>query len=244
MKKTLLIMLMAMATLSSACMASRKFVRNEVKTSSDALNAKIENNEGDINELRDGVDRVNGRVAGVDGKVSELDTRTSSRLETLNGDVQNVNQKASQAQASADRLSGAVDLLDQKFAGRNNFSVSSEKAIQFRFNSAQLDAEDRTILDEAALMLLQNPDALIVLEGRTDSTGDAEYNIKLGERRVEAVKRYLAVDKAVPVYRIHNISFGSARPIASNDSRSGREQNRAVIMTILVPRTDPSMVSQ
>jgi flagellar motor protein MotB len=61
------------------------------------------------------------------------------------------------------------------------------------------------------------------------------YNIRLGERRIEAVKRYLAVEKGVPVYKIEEISFGSEKPIGPNDSRQAREQNRAVTLSILTP---------
>jgi outer membrane protein OmpA-like peptidoglycan-associated protein len=82
---------------------------------------------------------------------------------------------------------------------------------------------------------MQNNDALIVLAGRTDSTGDDAYNVRLGERRVEAVRRYLAVDKGVPVYKIHEISFGAAQPIVPNDSRENREKNRAVSIQVLTP---------
>ena len=91
---------------------------------------------------------------------------------------------------------------------------------------------------------MQNPNAIVVLEGRTDSTGDSEYNIRLGERRVEAVRRYLTVDKEIPVYRIHEVSFGAAKPIASNDSRDGREKNRAVTVSVLLPTADGSVASR
>ena len=91
---------------------------------------------------------------------------------------------------------------------------------------------------------MEKPDALVVLEGRTDSTGNSDYNVKLGERRIEAVRRYLAVEKNVPVYKIHEISFGSAQPIADNKSREGREKNRAVAMTILLPKVDTASTSR
>src|SRR5207253_5707283 len=91
-------------------------------------------------------------------------------------------------------------------------------------------------LDEVAQIVFQSPDALIVLEGRTDAMGDDTYNIQLGERRAEAVKRYLVVEKSIPMYRIHQTSFGAARPIADNKSREGREKNRIVAVSVLIPR--------
>jgi outer membrane protein OmpA-like peptidoglycan-associated protein len=105
----------------------------------------------------------------------------------------------------------------------------------FAFDSAKLSKDAMAPLDEIAQAITSNPDAILVLEGHTDSAGDKDYNVKLGERRVEAVKRYLAVDKGVPVYKIEEISFGADKPVVPNDSKQNREQNRAVTLSILVP---------
>jgi outer membrane protein OmpA-like peptidoglycan-associated protein len=233
---------------SSACVATRKFVRNDVdtkvKASSDALGARIDTNAGEIKETRDSVDRVNQRVTGVDGRVTDLDTKTAQGMNTLKSDVQSVDQKAGQATNIATRAAGDLVTLDQKFQNRNQFSVVTEKNVQFKFDSASMDASFKATLDEIAAAVMQNANAIVVLEGRTDSTGNTDYNIRLGERRVEAVRHYLAVEKDVPVYRIHNISFGPAKPIAPNDSRDGREKNRAVTVSVLLPTADGSVASK
>ncbi len=135
-------------------------------------------------------------------------------------------------------------ILDQKFQNRNHFTMTAEKSVQFKFDSAQLDGKYMAVLDEVAGMLEQNPDSIVVLQGRTDSVGGKDYNVKLGDRRVESVRRYLAVEKNVQVYKIHQISMGAARPVASNDSRDGREKNRAVTMMILVPKTEGSVAAK
>ena len=232
--------------------ASRKYVRNTVKTSADTLTARIETNEGQIKEARDDADKkiaaVDGRVSGVDAKfdtkVSQLDTKTTQQISAVKTDVQNVDQKAAQANTVAERAVTGVSTLDQKFQNRNHFNMTDEKAVQFKFNSATLDDQYKEMLDQIAGMLMQNPDAIVVLEGRTDSLGDKDYNVKLGERRVESVRRYLAVDKGVPVYRIHEISLGAEKPIAENKTKDGREKNRAVTLTVLVPKTDGSVASK
>lgn len=243
-----ILLILAFASVSSACIASKKFVRNEVKTSSDALNARVDTTDSNVKEVRDSVDRVNERVTGVDGRVTQLDAKTTQGMTALKtelkSDVQTVDQKAGQAQTKADRAAGEIVLLDQKFQGRNLFTISSEKAVYFRFDSARLDNQYQTALDEIAASLKQNPDALLVLEGRTDSSGDSDYNVRLGERRVEAVKRYLAVDKEVPIYRIHEISLGAARPVADNKSREGREKNRAVTLMLLTPGSSSSTATR
>ena len=248
MKKLLIVLLIAATTgLASGCVASRKFVRNEVKTSSDALNGRIDTADGEIKETRDQVDRVNQRVTGVDGRVTDLDSKTTQGMTALKGDVgavaanvSTVAANVSSVAAKADRTDSGLAVLDERFQKRNNFSVAAEKSVSFKFDNAKLNPGYSADLDEIADLLMQNPDAIVVLEGHTDATGNQDYNVKLGERRVDAVRRYLAVEKHVPVYKIHEVSFGAARPIASNDSRDGREKNRSVTMTVLVPSMEGS----
>jgi outer membrane protein OmpA-like peptidoglycan-associated protein len=168
-------------------------------------------------------------------------------MNTLKTDITGVSNNVSQVASNVNTVSGKVDQtnsnlssLDEKFQKRNNLSVATEKSVPFKFDSAALDPAHQPDLDEVADMLIKNPDAIIVLEGRTDATGNDEYNVQLGERRVESVRRYLAVTKNVPVYKIHEVSFGAAQPIADNESRDGREKNRSVKLTVLVPSMNAS----
>ena len=251
MQRLTIISLMSAALVATSGCATKNFVRTSVNTSSDKLYARIDTTEGEIKEIRDDVDK---RFSGVDQKVSALDTRTNANTEGINTvktdvqgvrtQVQTVDQKAGQAQTAADRAGSNVTALDQRFQNRNQYNVSAEKAIQFKFNSATLDKQYTDVLDEIATTLTQNPNAIVVLEGRTDSIGDKTYNVQLGERRVEAVRRYLAVEKGVPVYKIHDISFGAEKPVAENKTKDGREKNRAVTMTVMVPKADSSVASR
>lgn len=247
MKRWFVILLMV-AAVSSGCVATRKFVRGEVKTSSDQLSAKIDTNTTEIKETQDSVDQVNRRVSDVDQKVAGVDTRVTtvdSRVSTLDTrTTEGMNSLKSNVSAVDDKASKTLSqlgALDERFQNRNNLAVASEHSIPFKFDSAALDPATTTALDEVVKALSENRDAIVVLEGRTDSTGDREYNVRLGERRVDAVRRYLA-EKDVPVYKIHQISFGAARPVAPNDSREGREKNRSVGVTILVPGTAQAAV--
>src|SRR5262249_14708952 len=160
----------------------------------------------DVNKVNNRVSGVDTKVSGVDTKVSELDTRTKEQFNSVKTDIQNTDQKSSQAQSTAERAANGVTTLDQKFQNRNQYNMTEEMTVKFKLNSATLDRMYMDILDKIANTLMQNPDAILVLEGRTDSTGTKDYNVRLGERRIDAVRRYLAVDKGVPVYRIHEIS--------------------------------------
>ena len=252
MQRLSIVLLMSATLVATSGCATKKFVRNSVKTSSDTLTARIETNESDLKETRDTFDKkittvdsnAKSAVTAVDGKVTALDSKTTEGFNTVRTDVRNVDQKAGTAQTAADRAAQAVNALGSKFQNRNQFDMSSEKTIQFKFDSAKLDKEYMDQLDEVATTLNQNVDAIVVLEGRTDATGNKDYNVRLGERRIEAVRRYLAVEKGVPVYKIHEISFGSEKPIAENKTKDGREKNRAVTMTILIPKLEGAVASK
>jgi outer membrane protein OmpA-like peptidoglycan-associated protein len=237
----------ALLVVTSGC-ASKKYVRNTVQTSSDALSARIDTNEGELKETRDTLDKkitgVDTRVSGVDSRVSALDSKTTEGLNGLKTEVSNVDQRTGQARTTAERAVNDVGALGKQFQNRNAYNVNDEKTIQFKFDSTKLDKEYMDLLDQVAATLVQNPDAIVVLEGRTDSIGNKDYNVRLGERRIEAVRRYLAVDKAVPVYKIHEISFGAEKPIAENKTKDGREKNRAVTMTVMTPKLDANVASK
>jgi len=248
MQRLTVVLLMSATLVATSGCATKKFVRSSVKTTSDTLTARIETNEGELKETRDTFDKrvsgVDSKVTTVDGRVTSLDSKTTEGFNSVRTEVRTVDQRAADARTAADRAANAVNALGSKFQNRNQFDVSGEKAIQFKFDSAKLDQQYMADLDEIAASLLQNADAIVVLEGRTDSTGNTDYNVKLGERRIEAVRRYLAVEKGVPVYKIHEISFGSEKPIAENKTKDGREKNRAVTMTVLVPKADGSVASR
>jgi OmpA-OmpF porin, OOP family len=244
---SIVFLISAILVTTSGC-ASKNFVRKNVKESADTLTARIETNEGEMKEIRDNADR---KITGVDARVTDLDSKTTAGMNGLKGDIQGVDQKATQgitqatnAASAAERASGAVNALDKRFQNRNHFDVAGEETIQFKFDSSKLDQQYMDALDKIAVTLLENPDAILVLEGRTDSTGNKDYNVRLGERRIEAVRRYLAVEKGVPVFKIHEISFGSEKPIAENKTRDGREKNRAVTMTLMVPKLDGAVASR
>jgi len=240
----------ALVGVSSGCLSTRKFTRNEVKASSDALKsdytAKIDATNAQVKETQDSVNQVNTRVSAVDQrvttvdqkvaatdtKVTELDTKTTNNINGVRTDLTG---QVNTVKTAGETTNRNLTTLDQKFTNRNNYQMSSQKSVLFKFDSDKLTDAGKTGLDEIAQSVSTNPDAFVLLEGHTDNTGDKTYNVRLGERRIEAVKRYLAVDKGVPVYKIEEISFGSEKPVAPNDSKEGREQNRSVTLTVLSP---------
>ena len=106
------------------------------------------------------------------------------------------------------------------------------RGVNFDFNSSDIRPASRPVLDQAADLLKANPGVDVRVEGHTDSVGSDQYNQALSVRRAEAVYRYL-VNRGVEPERFTVEGFGKSHPIASNDTESGRAQNRRVE---LIPR--------
>jgi OOP family OmpA-OmpF porin len=97
--------------------------------------------------------------------------------------------------------------------------------VNFEFDSARLTSESLSILDEAAALLKHHSQIEVEVGGHTDSVGADSYNQRLSEKRAQAVLDYLA-SKGIATRRMTAKGYGESKPIASNDTDSGRAQNR------------------
>ncbi|NNF48953.1 MAG: OmpA family protein, partial [Woeseiaceae bacterium] len=91
--------------------------------------------------------------------------------------------------------------------------------IYFEFDSSEVRPEDQDIVRRHAMQLVGNPGYRVRLEGHADERGSREYNIGLGERRSQAVRRMLMV-QGVSANQISTVSFGEERPVAFGSSES------------------------
>lgn len=99
--------------------------------------------------------------------------------------------------------------------------------IHFKFNSYELTPQSQQTLNVVAQRLVANPNVRVRVEGHTDSTGKAAYNMKLSKERANSVMRYL-VGQGVAQERITAEGYGMTRPVATNKTREGRAENRRV----------------
>lgn len=102
----------------------------------------------------------------------------------------------------------------------------------FAFDKSDLKPETRVELDRVAEIMQNNPDAVLELQGHTDSIGSEEYNKALSDRRAEAVFDYLK-SKGINQKRLKKMSLGESKPIASNETNAGRARNRRVDLVII-----------
>lgn len=109
--------------------------------------------------------------------------------------------------------------------------VLNENAVRFDTNKSTLTATAKANLDKLIPVFQEYPDTNIMIYGYTDSTGSAEYNLKLSGERAASVRNYL-VSKGLVSSRFSETGLGIADPIATNDTAEGRSQNRRVEFAI------------
>lgn len=104
--------------------------------------------------------------------------------------------------------------------------------VHFDYDSSELDAEDRAMLQAQARWLNGN-NYTVTIEGHADERGTRDYNLALGDRRANAVKNYL-VALGVNANRINTISYGKERPVAGNTCSAERcwSLNRRGVMVV------------
>ena len=118
----------------------------------------------------------------------------------------------------------------REFSGQNINAPgadSSGRIIYFEFDSDVVRADARPIIESHAEYLLANPAAAILLEGHTDELGTREYNIGLGERRGNAVRRVLLAFGVDP-QQVEVVSYGEERPAAAGQDEFAYAENRRV----------------
>lgn len=110
--------------------------------------------------------------------------------------------------------------------------AAGRQVIYFDFDKSEIRAEYADIVKTAAQNLSAHPILKIKLEGNTDERGTREYNIGLGERRAQAVRRALML-QGVSETQITTVSFGAERPAVEGDDESAWAQNRRVELVYL-----------
>jgi OmpA-OmpF porin, OOP family len=101
------------------------------------------------------------------------------------------------------------------------------RGVHFDFDKYDIRPGDAAVLDEAATTLRANPNVIVQVNGYTDAIGSVDYNLRLSQRRAEAVADYLerqGVSRSVLITQ----GFGKTNFVATNDTPEGRAQNRRV----------------
>jgi peptidoglycan-associated lipoprotein len=173
-------------------------------------------------EMRAGDQQVEqnltAQVDQVDTRVTEVENDINARLDGLESDLT--------------ALRGEFEVTVERMEAAIRFNTP----IHFAFDDATIPAESEALLDQfVATVSNYYEGATITVEGFTDPSGSAEYNMQLGQRRADAVRDYLSA-AGIPADQLRSVSYGeqSERQINPDDTGPGTTgwQNRRVSMVI------------
>src|SRR3954463_6863862 len=168
-------------------------------------------------------DFVREQVAAEDTKVQATQTRVDQH-DTRLGQLDQATKDA------LDRATAAGKLAEGKFLYS---MVLSDDSVKFKNDSAKLSPEaEQRLADFADKLKTDNRNVYLEIQGHTDSRGPVSLNSRLGEERAEAVRLFMN-QHGVPLNRMSTISYGKADPVADNKTRTGRAQNRRVVLVVM-----------
>jgi len=140
--------------------------------------------------------------------------------------------------AGANGASAAGQNGDDETAGPQA-GLLAKRVIYFDFDSSEIKGEGTDIVGSHAKYLANNPTARVRLEGHTDDRGSREYNIGLGERRAQSVRRALLLQGATET-QLSTVSYGAERPAVAGHDEAAWAKNRRVEIVYLTPTNQPA----
>ena len=149
----------------------------------------------------------------------------TSKGGTTDDDMAAVDDRSTTAGAVATGAAGPGTYQGMSIDDPN--SPLSRRVIYFEYDSSNILADDQDLLTQHAGYLTANPGQGVTLDGHTDERGSREYNIGLGDRRAQAVRRVLELQGVSPE-QITMVSYGEEKPAAEGHSDTAWRLNRRV----------------
>jgi outer membrane protein OmpA-like peptidoglycan-associated protein len=180
----------------------------------------------------------NRSIQDVDSRATAGITKAQGSADTAVQNAQSASQAAGQAETAANEAVHRADSLDSVVKGLDQYKQVADVSVTFGFDKAVLTKDDKDQLDTFAASLGNAKSYILEVTGGTDSTGSAQYNYDLSQRRADAVVQYLAAKYGIAAHRFYLIGIGKDKEVASNDTADGRKQNRRVEVQLLSNMTD------
>lgn len=201
---------LASVLVAGGCVKSSTF-RNEVAT------LRTEMRNGDAESMA-----AAGQAAAA---ANDVDRRLSSRIDGMEG-------RMTALENGLRTLEGEFDAQVERFEQAIRFQAP----ITFAFDGSQIESDQTAVLNRVAAVVREfYPQALITVEGFTDPSGSAAYNLRLGQKRADAVRGELLMQSGLSDGQVRAVSYGEdtsrlIRPGAQGPGEMGRENRRVVIV--------------
>lgn len=231
-RKRLPILIVAMVCIfaigGSGC-ATKKYVRQTVNERVTPLEGRtqeleetVRRNTTDIKSLDE---RLTSQIAGVDAKADEAQrTATAANQNAL------IAQNAASAAANrAEEVNTNVETLRSNL---DKYTLLTTVSVRFKTNQSELDDEDKAELDRLALEAKNHQGYILEIQGFTDSRGGVAKNDALSDKRAESVKRYLAKQHEIPLFKMSIAGLGKlAEEVRTKETLA---ENRRVDVRLLI----------
>src|ERR1700681_1861602 len=197
--------------------ATKKYVAKQT----DPISAKVEEVQKQAQNTQKQLESDEPKISAAAEKADSADSRAGDAL----GRADAASKKTDQVKS--DLTNQFHGELNERIANLDDYKPAGDVVVLFKFNSSKLTDDAKQQLDQLGSTKMGSMKRYFVaIQGFTDKTGTSEYNLDLSRRRAEAVQ------KNVPVYRIQIVGLGKDKPVNDEKSRSDREKNRRVEVTI------------
>jgi outer membrane protein OmpA-like peptidoglycan-associated protein len=202
--------------------SSKKYVRSQTAPLVQHTNELDARTASDHRTILDTDERAQKGIAGAMDAANTADQHAAAAGQSADA----ANQSAHEAYNRVSSLSGIVANLD-------NYKQLSDISVTFGFDKSTLTKADREQLDSFASTLTNARGYILEVTGGTDSTGDAQYNYGLSQRRADAVVNYLSAEHNIPPHKFYLIGIGEDQQVASDHTAAGRAKNRRVEVKLM-----------
>ena len=217
-----LVLAVSLAVMGAAGCATKKYVRNQTAP------------------LVEHTDQLEGQTAENNRRIRSTDDRAQAGIRQAQGtaeaagqSAEGANKTAGDAESAANDAVHRADSLDSVVKGLDSYKPVTDVTVTFGFDKSVLTRNDREQLDSFAARVGSARSYILEVTGGTDSTGSAQYNYELSQRRADAVVQYLAARYGIAAHRFYLIGIGKDKEVAPNTSPEGRKQNRRVTVQLL-----------
>jgi OOP family OmpA-OmpF porin len=226
MRKAELAVVLAGMVMLGGC-ATKRYVAQQV----DPVDKKV----SDVDQKQQGtqkqLDQAETKISATDEKASAADSRAGDAISRADA-------ASKKSDTVRDQLRGE---LNDRISNLDDYKTAGDATVLFKFNSSELADDAKQQLDTLVSGNITNAKRyFIAIQGFTDKTGPAEYNLQLSRRRAEAVQTYLVGAKNVPVYRIQIVGLGKDKPVNDQKTKDDRGKNRRVEVTVFSAGTGGS----
>ena len=219
-------------TLIAGGCATKKYVRNTtapVQAKVDQVGEQTQKQGQEIQESKTQIKQVDENAqSGISAAKERAMTADNHAGEAMN----RANQVGTELNQRVDQTNSNVDQLRTTVANLDDYKMTGETSIPFRFNKYSLDNQSKEDLDKLVANVKGAKRDFISVEGFTDTTGTAAYNEELSRKRADAVAEYLVTKHDIPIYHIHMIGLGKEKPVDMGKNRAARAKNRRVEVRI------------